>query len=84
MNQPNDLTSPGPILYSQERSVLVAVRLVRSDGDVLQLGERMERQPVAPRSDGEGIRLARLLHNHSGSCGLRGGLPVSVCVVVSM
>ena len=76
----NELTFTGPILFLQERRVLVAVRLVRFDGDVLQLGKRLERQPVASRADGERVRLARLLHNHSGSCGMRGGVPVSVRV----
>ena len=32
--------------------------------------------------DGERVWLARLLHNHSGSCRVRGGLPVSECVCV--
>ena len=60
------------------------MRLVRFDGDVLQLGKRLERQPVAPRADGERVWLARLLHDHSGGCGVRGGVTVSVCLCVSL
>ena len=78
----NELTFTGPILFWQERRVLVAMRLVRFDGDVLQLGKRLERQPVASRADGERVWLARLLHNHSGGCSVRGGVTVSVCVCV--
>ena len=71
------LTSTGHILHLQERSVLVTLRLVRFDSDVLQLGKRLERQPIASRADGERVRLAGLLHHHSGGDSLRGGLSVS-------